>query len=88
MTEREKLMSKVQRYGFAVVEANLYLDSHPTCKHGLEYYTKNKALYDEAVAEYESKFAPINLPSDPKSLWKWSTTPFPWEYDANLKEDD
>ena len=45
--EKQKLMRKLMACSFALTEANLYLDSHPTCKMGLEYYKKHKA-YESA----------------------------------------
>lgn len=80
LNEKQKLMRKLQQCSFALVEANLYLDSHPTCKMGLEYYAKHKEEYDKAEAEYVKKFGPIcPKDSDKESKWEWATTPFPWE---------
>ena len=31
LSEKERLLRKIQACSFALVEANLYLDSHPTC---------------------------------------------------------
>lgn len=82
--DKQKLMHKVQMYGFAVVEANLYLDSHPTCRDGLKYFREHKAKYDEAVAEYEAKYGPLTAAaSEGTRKWEWVTEPFPWENAAN-----
>ncbi len=35
LSEKERLLRKIQACSFALVEANLYLDSHPTCRDGL-----------------------------------------------------
>ena len=34
LSEKERLLRKIQACSFALVEANLYLDSHPTCRDG------------------------------------------------------
>ncbi len=79
-TEKQRLMRKVQAEQFAVVEANLYLDSHPTCRNGLEYFETHKAAYEAAVKEYEEKYGPITLAgADCSKRWEWTSTPFPWE---------
>ena len=80
MTEKQRLMRKVQATAFALVEANLYLDSHPTCKNGLAYFEQHKKACDEAVEAYEAKFGPLTAKASNNSKkWEWVTTPFPWE---------
>lgn len=80
MSEREKLLKKVQYYSFAVVEASLYLDTHPDCKEALAYYNKYKKLCEEAKAEFESKFGPLSITSDANNeCWHWVDAPWPWE---------
>jgi spore coat protein JB len=86
--ERQKLMHKVQVCGFAMVEANLYLDSHPTCQEGLRYFREHKAEYEKAVAEYEEKYGPLTAASaEGTRKWEWVTEPFPWEASANKGGD-
>lgn len=80
MTEKQRLMRKVQSTSFALVEANLYLDSHPTCRSGLEYFRKHKEEHEKAVKEYEEKYGPLTAASsDSQKRWDWVVTPFPWE---------
>ena len=43
LSEKERLLRKIQACSFALVEANLYLDSHPTCRDGLAYFARHKA---------------------------------------------
>lgn len=78
--EQMKLLKQVRMHAFAVVEANLYLDSHPDCKDGLEYYRKHNKAYEEAKAKYEKEYTPLTVNgamNDDK--WKWATDPWPWE---------
>ena len=35
---REKLMREIQEVSFALVDLNLFLDSHPDCKVALDYF--------------------------------------------------
>lgn len=80
LDDKQKLSRKLMQCSFALTEANLYLDSHPTCKMGLEYFQKHKAEYEEILADYTQKYGPVT-PRDSKSTtkWDWVTTPFPWE---------
>jgi spore coat protein JB len=62
--ERQALMLKVQQLSFALVEANLYLDSHPTCEHGIAYFKKHKAEFEKAKAEYEKSLVESEVEQD------------------------
>ena len=86
--ERQAAMLKVQQLSFALTEATLYLDSHPTCEKGIAYFKKHKAELDKAKADYEKKFGPLCTDSaiaatDKK--WQWVCEPFPWvsEYERS-----
>ncbi len=80
LNDKQKLMRQIQNCSFALTEANLYLDSHPTCPMGLEYYAKHKKEYDELMKEYAEKYGPITVgQSSTEKKWSWVTTPFPWE---------
>ena len=86
--DRQAMMLKVQQLSFAVVEANLYLDSHPTCEKGIAYFKKHKEALDKAKAEYESKYGPLCIDSaldEKDKKWQWVCEPFPWvsEYERS-----
>lgn len=81
---RAKLLRKIQKHGFALVEANLYLDGHPYCTRALEYFKCQKAKYDMYVAEYEANYGPLTASSSNcDSGWNWVQGPWPWEREAN-----
>ena len=81
---RNQLLRKIQKHSFALVEAQLFLDGHPSCKRALEYFSCQKELYDRYVAEYEEKFGPLTPCSGVgNDSWKWIQGPWPWEREAN-----
>lgn len=80
LSDKQKLMRRLQQSSFALTEANLYLDSHPTCKDGLKYYSQHKKEHDELMAQYTEKYGPIKAEqTDTEKEWSWAVTPFPWE---------
>jgi spore coat protein JB len=80
LSEKQKLLRKLTACGFALTEANLYLDSHPDCQMGLEYFRKHKAEYEALEAEYTEKYGPLTArQSTAESHWDWVSQPFPWE---------
>ena len=44
MDNRDAMLKRVQVYDFALYEARLFLDTHPTCKEALDYYNKHLCL--------------------------------------------
>lgn len=82
--EQSKLLKSVRMHSFAALEAHLYLDSHPTCKQALEYFQKHKKAYEEALAKYEEKYAPLTVSGvNNTDEWTWATSPWPWERSEN-----
>lgn len=84
MTQKEKLHCTIQMYSFALDEIKLYLDTHPCCRHGLEYYHKYKKLYNDAVDEYIRLYGPLRADQvECKDNWTWINEPWPWERSGN-----
>lgn len=83
VTSRSVMLKHVQMYSFAAHDAALFLDTHPCCGEALEYYRKYKKLYEEAKAEFESKYGPITMMSgENDTCWTWISDPWPWEESA------
>ena len=82
MTEsksKAKLMKEIQMSTFAVVETNLFLDSHPNdsdAQNALMKYSKKRT---EAIEEYERNFGALFIYSDTSLPYSYVTQPFPWE---------
>lgn len=84
MNQRDKLFRIIQMYGFALDEINLYLDTHPKCQDGLDYYHRYSALKKEAVEEYNKLYGPLTAGQVwSKSEWTWVHDPWPWERSAD-----
>lgn len=84
LNDKQKLMRRIQQNSFALTEAVLYLDSHPTCKMGLEYFRKHKAEKEKLEKEYNEKYGPLTVESsEGTNKWEWVMMPFPWERGEN-----
>lgn len=79
MTERERLMKRISSYDFAVIELQIYLDTHPNdaplAAKLKEYLAKSDALRKE----YEEKFGPIQAKRENSNRWAWISNPWPWD---------
>jgi len=82
MTERERLLRQVQNHAFALYETGLYLDGHPKNAKAVAYFDKQRAMWQQAVEEYERSFGPLTQMSAAATeggSWNWITGPWPWE---------
>lgn len=85
MTDRQKLLRRVQICDFALMDVILYLDGHPNCRKALEYYEKYKGLREIAMKEYTSRFGPLTaMDNTNMEHWTWIDEPFPWELEAEV----
>lgn len=79
MTDRDILMRKISTYDFAIVELNLYLDTHPKDRDAHrkleDYESKSKELREI----YEEKYGPIVFRNSPDNRMKWIKNPWPWD---------
>ena len=81
--DNKELLHNVQDAGFAVVEANLYLDAYPECEQALEYYNQKVNEYENTVKEYEEHCGPLTAKANKGGKWHWIYTPWPWEMGVN-----
>jgi len=78
--DRAQAMRRVQICSFALLEAALYLDTHPDDPEALDYFAKYHQLLERAEQEYEANFGPLHLRhSDNELCWDWVSQPWPWE---------
>lgn len=74
------LMRQIYETGFAMDEANLYLDTHPYDKEALNYYHQVANLYNQALSAYETQFGPLRVDSvTSMNNWTWIDGKWPWE---------
>lgn len=83
MNDREKALRMVQMYKFTLVEANLFLDTHPDDQQALNYFKENKRLYEKVKQDFVSKYGPLQVSDvkDNADMWDWINGPWPWEGD-------
>lgn len=77
---RGAMLQAVNQAGFAVIEANLYLDTHPCDTEALSYFNQMSQAYQQAKAAYETQFGPLNAGNvSENAYWTWVSDPWPWE---------
>ena len=72
-------MMMIQQYSFALVECNLFLDSHPNNRDALEYFEEVKRMLAEYTEAYEENYGPLTVFGSDEKSFDWVNTPWPWE---------
>ena len=78
---RQQMLDWVDMVSFAVQEANLYLDTHPTDQESLSYFQEYVRLRNQALAEFASMYGPLTVDTARcnQKMWEWVNEPWPWE---------
>lgn len=82
MDNRKAIVERIKAYDFAMIEMNLYLDTHPQDKQALclfQMYNEKRQLL---VNEYEKHFGEfITTVNDVQGdRFTWICDPWPWDY--------
>lgn len=81
-------LHRLQAVQFALVELQLYLDTHPTDNKAKEQYTKFSDYLKNYIPLYEKQFGPLfqyGLSNDYKNNSPWVQQPWPWELEYPKK---
>ncbi len=81
---REELMTRISEVSFALNDLTLYLDTHPTCEHGLSLFHTLMEERLNLLAEYAKKYNPLTQASMITGdcdvhQYGWGEGPAPWE---------
>ena len=80
MNAKEKLMQDITALTFALVEVNLFLDSHPEDSEALAYFRRVREELRDLTGVYENAHGPLTvMGATAKGSWDWVATPWPWE---------
>lgn len=76
------LQKSLAAYDFALLEMNLYLDTHPQDTEALELVQVYRQKRAELIDLYESRYgAYVVTPADVEGTsWTWVNDPWPWDY--------
>lgn len=84
--EGEALLTLIRRLDFALVEVNLYLDTHPHSRTALNYFERLLCERKQAADRYEATFGPLTaMAGGMQEEWTWSTGAWPWQIDKESK---
>lgn len=78
---KKEMLDWINMVSFAVVEANLYLDTHPTDQTALAYFREYSGLRNQALVDYAALYGPLTIDTalGCRNSWEWVNEPWPWE---------
>jgi spore coat protein JB len=76
-----QLLQQLQETDFALVELNLYLDTHPDDEAAVAQYNELTQRRWMLAREYETSYGPLMHfgHSYGRLPWAWIETPWPWQ---------
>lgn len=81
MDEREILINRIAALDFAIVELNLYMDTHPNDTEVNMKLNDYKEKSMQLKNEYQEKFSPLSSKNIEENRWGWISDPWPWNND-------
>lgn len=81
MNEQADMLTKIDALSFAMIDLQLYLDTHPTDRNVLNLFNRYREEKINRVKAYEAKYGPLTIDSDSLNNypWSWIDNPWPWE---------
>lgn len=77
---KKQLLNYLNQVSFSMVDAAMFLDTHPTDREAIAYFNEMKYARKCALKIYQQKFAPLLLDGvDAECEWTWGMEPLPWE---------
>jgi spore coat protein JB len=78
--ERQMLYDEICAYDFALLDLQLFLDTHPYNECAIKDYKTALDRSNELRFDYQEKYGPLTTQyaaSDEK--WQWIDNPWPWD---------
>lgn len=82
MPSRRCLRERIAAYDFALIEMNLYLDTHPDDCEGMRMVSSYRDKREELIRVYETRFGPyvVTPAAVEGERWSWVDDPWPWDF--------
>ena len=79
--QKEELLYNILMYKFALIELNLYLDTHPNNSSIINLYNKYLMEEKKLCDQFEKSYGPLTVDSENlgTNSWNWIKSPWPWE---------
>ena len=82
VSEKCEMMRKIQEIDFAIIDLNLFLDTHPQCKEAITLFKELSATSKSLKNDYQARYGPLYVynSSNPDYFeWVEKCGKWPWE---------
>jgi len=79
---RKEMLNMINEISFAVLETQLYLDTHPCSTEALAYFEECSQIRNQALKEYAKYYGPLTIDTATSACndrWSWINDPWPWQ---------
>jgi len=73
------MLREVMAADFAVIDLNLYLDTHPNDQQAVMYFNNAVKRAKMLRDNYERLYGPLTATSANTTPWPWINNPWPWD---------
>ena len=85
LNDKEMMLRRLSSVHFALVELNLFLDTHPKNQEALKAFKIYKEKFLALLTDYQARFGPITAKDGADNAeWAWIKGPWPWENDKEM----
>ena len=78
---KHEMMNKIREIDFAIIDLNLFLDTHPNCKDALELFTKLAATSKSMKSDYQRKYGPLYASNCHNAVpFEWVSDDYKWPW--------
>ncbi len=78
MSEQEMMLRRISAIDFAIVELNLYMDTHPYDQEVNMKLNDYREQSNNLKSQYQEKYGPITSKFTEDNRWGWISDPWPW----------
>lgn len=82
ISDKCKMMRKIQELDFAIIDLNLFLDTHPQCREAIDLFKELSATCKSLKNDYQSRYGPLFVHNSSNSEyfeWVDKCEKWPWE---------
>ncbi len=77
---RKDMLQRINLVSFAVDDAKLFLDTHPTCVEAFMYFQEYSKMRNQLLKEYARYYGPLTVDTTVENCgdrWNWINEPWP-----------
>lgn len=80
MDGKNELLEQIRAVDFALIELNLFLDTHPSCENALKDFKMLVETRERLYKQFTEKYGPLRMiDGAADGCWLWINDPWPWD---------